>query len=148
MNKNVLRGMRCPVCVSEGPFRIASSCWAVAVDEGVEEATDFEWKEEDACECKACGNVSTVGKFTITEDNMVQAISGYIRAAVEEAAACGSHREQQTGLMPNFELATERVVKILKMAEEWLWLLKDRRGIEYAGTEEEGGDGEEEEGDE
>lgn len=67
-NTNVLVDMACPKCDGVGPFRIASHCWAVVHDDGVEETTEHEWDDADACVCldPACGFHGHVRDFKLS----------------------------------------------------------------------------------
>jgi len=62
-NENCLKGMKCPECGSFGPYKIASSCWAVWTDEGTENYTELEFGDEDRCICLDCKNNGTVKVF-------------------------------------------------------------------------------------
>jgi hypothetical protein len=53
-NSNVLDGMRCPKCDSEGPFAIAVECMAEVTDYGIEDTWDVEWDSESPCRCMVC----------------------------------------------------------------------------------------------
>ena len=62
-NENCLAGMACPKCKSNGPFMIATTCWAQVHDDGVEDTSEHEWDENSACLCKDCKFSSKVGSF-------------------------------------------------------------------------------------
>lgn len=62
-NTNCLDGMKCPECGSDEPFRIASQCWAMVFDSGVEDTSDLEWNDNDACQCPLCGYMGKVKDF-------------------------------------------------------------------------------------
>lgn len=63
MNTNVLAGMACPECKSEGPFLILASAYAEVSDQGVTDVDSFEWDEESNCKCTKCEHKGTVQQF-------------------------------------------------------------------------------------
>jgi hypothetical protein len=65
MNDNCLKGMKCPKCSSESPFRISARCMALVFDSGVDSTTEFEWKDDDLCRCSLCDYVAEVKQFRI-----------------------------------------------------------------------------------
>lgn len=56
-NTNCLAGMACPKCKSEGPFKITCTTYATVADKGVIDVLDFQWGDDDNCECVECGHV-------------------------------------------------------------------------------------------
>lgn len=64
-NTNVLEGMMCPKCGSEGPFKIYSGVWLLFHDDGSAEYHygDVEFASADACDCPACDYHGTVAVF-------------------------------------------------------------------------------------
>ena len=67
-NTNILEGMQCPNCGSDGPFRIAITARALVFDDGTDEIDDVEWVPGGDCICVDCGVYGTVSDF-ITETN-------------------------------------------------------------------------------
>lgn len=65
INTNCLEGMRCPKCKSIEPFRITAKCTATVYDSGVDETEEFEWEDDDYCECVECKHAATVKDFEI-----------------------------------------------------------------------------------
>lgn len=68
MNTNCLAGMECPVCASEGPFRIVVRSWATVSDEGTEEFGDIEWDDQSGCSCLDCKHMASIQDFRNEED--------------------------------------------------------------------------------
>ena len=66
-NENCLAGMRCPCCVSLGPFNIQAECVVEMHDDGSEHAEQFDWTEDGSCSCKNCSFVSLVREFKKTK---------------------------------------------------------------------------------
>jgi hypothetical protein len=64
LNDNVLEGMKCPLCGSQGPFMIESTTTAKVYDSGVEDTYDMNWGPESACSCCECDHDATVEDFT------------------------------------------------------------------------------------
>ncbi len=63
-NNNVLHGVRCPKCKSEGPFDIyGSALFRNVGDDGVSEFTDFEWDNEAPFYCHACKHSGRAKEF-------------------------------------------------------------------------------------
>lgn len=70
MNKQNLKGMRCPKCGSEEPFRIDVAATVLAYDTHIDDLETLwsgadMWCEDDQCECLACEYVGTVKKFRV-----------------------------------------------------------------------------------
>ena len=68
-NENVLEGIACPKCNSEGPFDI--NCYATflnVTDDGCSEFEGMDWGEESDITCKACGHVGIIEDFRVDED--------------------------------------------------------------------------------
>jgi hypothetical protein len=63
VNKNVLAGLKCPECESEGPLRIATSCWVEATDDGIEDSYEHEWTGQSACVCVMCSYSAKIKDF-------------------------------------------------------------------------------------
>lgn len=53
-NTNCLVGLKCPMCGSEGPYQIVSTCLATVYDDGVEASEDHEWNGNSFCRCMSC----------------------------------------------------------------------------------------------
>ena len=66
-NTNVLEGMACPKCGSEGPFNILITALATVYDDGTDEQFDTEWDEDSRCDCIACGYSGKVWNFEVSE---------------------------------------------------------------------------------
>jgi len=65
-NENVLKGMACPVCQSEGPFEIAMDCVFLVSDDGTEDQLgDNTWDNDSYCGCRECSHSATVEDFQI-----------------------------------------------------------------------------------
>ena len=62
-NDNCLKGMQCPFCDSEGPFKIAARAWFTVHDDGTDvDYEDVEWDDSSGClcltyDCNFCGFV-------------------------------------------------------------------------------------------
>lgn len=63
-NSNCLKGIKCPKCGSENKFQIHAQCWVIAEDDGTDEATDFEWGEQDGIICLNCKHRGIVRDFS------------------------------------------------------------------------------------
>jgi hypothetical protein len=51
-NENCLEGMQCPICDSEGPFKIACTTWLTVHDDGTDDPDgDIEWDDSSGCFC-------------------------------------------------------------------------------------------------
>lgn len=64
-NNNILEGMACPECGSEGPFAIQGSTSAMVSDNGIEPYGDFEYEGENFCSCQQCDFDGRVNDFTL-----------------------------------------------------------------------------------
>ncbi len=67
-NQNVLEGLRCPACGSEGNFSIACDTVALVGDDGIDEYGDMEWDDKSMMGCDGiggCGLRATVAEFII-----------------------------------------------------------------------------------
>jgi len=65
-NTNILEGMRCPQCKSDGPFRIRAEVLVLMDDDGtLDDLSGSEWTEDSQCECDACDHAGTVKDYTI-----------------------------------------------------------------------------------
>jgi len=64
-NTNVLEGIKCPDCGSEGPFDItASALFENVADGGFTNFSNVEWANNDLITCKECRHSGTVGEFS------------------------------------------------------------------------------------
>ena len=65
-NTNILEGMRCPQCGSEGPFRIRCQVLVLMDDDGtLDDLGGSEWEDDSLCECDECDHSGTVKDYTI-----------------------------------------------------------------------------------
>ena len=70
MNTNCLKGIQCPECGSEGPFRIDVSTTVTMHDDGWDEnVSDTTWEDHSWCCCDACDCVGVVADFKQQETN-------------------------------------------------------------------------------
>ena len=66
-NDNVLDGMACPKCKSEGPFDIDCTATFTVWDDGTDlEYSNLDWEPASCCTCKSCGHEGDAYNFTIT----------------------------------------------------------------------------------
>ena len=66
-NVNILEGMRCPQCKSDGPFRIRCEVLVLMDDDGtLDDLSGSEWDHDSLCECEGCDHSGTVKDY-ITE---------------------------------------------------------------------------------
>jgi len=63
MNTNCLRGMKCPQCECEGPFRIEVKATVIMSDDGIEDIGDSDWGDDDWCICEKCKFTDKVRVF-------------------------------------------------------------------------------------
>ncbi len=64
MNSNILAGMACPQCKSEGPFYISCSLSAKVTDDECDTTgSDAEWDNDSACVCDNCSCSGIVRDF-------------------------------------------------------------------------------------
>ena len=68
-NTNLLKGMRCPDCGSEGPFRFAVEAIALIHDDGVIEYELFRRFNPFWCVCRDCHFGGHARKFLTAEAN-------------------------------------------------------------------------------
>jgi hypothetical protein len=68
MNNNVLEGIRCPECQSEGPFSITVTTTITVRDDGVDNDGDNEWTDESPIMCHECGHQGRVKGFSFEGD--------------------------------------------------------------------------------
>lgn len=54
MNTNLLKGMKCPQCGSEGPFRIRLKGWATVHDDHVTNYDEISFQDDAMAYCIAC----------------------------------------------------------------------------------------------
>ena len=67
-NVNILEGMRCPECKSDGPFRIRCEVLVLMDDDGtLDDLSGSEWTEDSQCECDSCDHAGTVKDYTIKQ---------------------------------------------------------------------------------
>jgi Zn ribbon nucleic-acid-binding protein len=64
-NTNILEGMACPQCGSEGPFKIWAESSFTVYDDGTDDHGDVEWRDDSSCECGECDHSGTVKDYTI-----------------------------------------------------------------------------------
>jgi hypothetical protein len=64
-NTNILEGIACPQCGSEGPFKIHAESFFTVYDDGTEDHEDVEWYEDSSCQCGECDHEGTVKDYTI-----------------------------------------------------------------------------------
>jgi hypothetical protein len=68
-NSNVLEGIKCPSCNSEGPFTIvALATFTDVTDDGCTEFEGVEWNQESDITCNSCGQNGDISVFTVYED--------------------------------------------------------------------------------
>lgn len=68
-NDNVLAGIKCPSCSSQGPFTIVGTATFLNVtDEGCDEFEEMSWDEESYINCNACGHNGIIEEFTVYDD--------------------------------------------------------------------------------
>lgn len=66
-NTNVLEGMACTGCKSDGPFLITATSIFLVEDDGTEYNGDVEWDDDSPCECRQCGKAGKVKDFKAPE---------------------------------------------------------------------------------
>jgi hypothetical protein len=66
-NVNILEGMRCPECKSEGPFKISATSRFTVYDDGTDGHEDVEWDDDSDCECDNCDHSGTVKDYIIKQ---------------------------------------------------------------------------------
>jgi hypothetical protein len=72
-NVNILEGMRCPQCGSEGPFRIRAEVLVLIDDDGtLDDLSGSDWEDDSLCECDACDHSGTVKDYAIKEKEAAQ----------------------------------------------------------------------------
>lgn len=64
-NENVLAGIKCLNCQSDGPFAIHAMAWFHVDDHGTDKYSDVTWGPGSSCVCIECGCVSTIRENTI-----------------------------------------------------------------------------------
>jgi hypothetical protein len=65
-NVNILEGMQCPQCKSDGPYRIRAHVLVLMDDDGtLDDLSGSEWDFDSQCECEACDYAGTVKDFLI-----------------------------------------------------------------------------------
>ena len=72
-NNNVLAGMCCPKCKSEGPFAIQAQAEFVVSDDGTGEYSDVDWDDDSHTRCLACKHRGQVKNFRATRSDRVEA---------------------------------------------------------------------------
>jgi hypothetical protein len=63
-NTNCLAGWKCPNCGFTESFNIDARCTVEVHDDGTDDATGFEWSDDDTARCNKCGASGTVKWFT------------------------------------------------------------------------------------
>jgi hypothetical protein len=71
-NVNILEGMRCPECKSDGPFKIQAKSIFTVYDEGTEDHEDVEWEDDSDCQCIECDHAGTVKDYTIKQQETAE----------------------------------------------------------------------------
>lgn len=70
-NTNVLKGVICPTCRSEGPFNIeAKALFLDVTDDGTGDYEDVEWHYDSTITCK-CGHVGEIREFQTPKKTIV-----------------------------------------------------------------------------
>lgn len=63
-NDNVLKGMACPKCKSEGPFDIDCTVTFTVWDDGTDlDYRGIDWEPDSRCVCKNCEYKGTAQNF-------------------------------------------------------------------------------------
>ena len=70
MNDNYLKGMKCPTCGSEGPFRIEMTAEFAVTDEGLGDIVFEERKASDPCQCVGCQHRGTTHDFCVVRQRL------------------------------------------------------------------------------
>lgn len=71
-NTNVLKGIVCPQCGSEGPFDIEGTAMFLDVtDDGTTDYADVEWTYDSTIVCKNCKETGEVRGFTKVKKTIV-----------------------------------------------------------------------------
>ena len=65
---NLLKGLRCPHCGSQGPFLIEGSAVFLVHDDGCTEFEDLSWEDDSFIRCPQCGEDGDILRF----DSVVQ----------------------------------------------------------------------------
>lgn len=65
MNTNVLAGLQCPECKSDGPYQMTMKCFAEVADDGIDQTWEHEWGPTDFCRCIHCNFTGKVRNFEI-----------------------------------------------------------------------------------
>lgn len=114
VNENILAGIQCPECQSDGPFRIEAKALFLAHDDGTEVAGDVEWDDDSHCECAECGQSGALSGFRLPEEDVTgvhefsdgadqyQAIyqgEGIYRVNTKQPDALGGHVWVMQGLV-------------------------------------------------
>ena len=66
-NTNILEGMQCPACKSDGPFKIQAKSMFTVYDDGTDDYGDVDWYDDSYCMCSDCDHSATVKDFGIKE---------------------------------------------------------------------------------
>lgn len=65
-NENVLQGISCPACASEGPFDIDAQTTFLRVDDdGHTETMGMDWEDTSTFRCCSCDHTGTAYAFAI-----------------------------------------------------------------------------------
>lgn len=68
-NDNVLAGIKCPKCQSEGPFTIVGTATFLNItDDGCSDFSGLEWNSESDITCDSCGQNGDISVFTVPEE--------------------------------------------------------------------------------
>lgn len=65
-NENTLRGICCPYCGSEGPFKIEATALFCVSDDGSADFNDMDWGASSRCICDECGASGLASDFTLS----------------------------------------------------------------------------------
>jgi hypothetical protein len=66
-NVNILEGVRCPQCKSDGPFKIEATSLFTIYDDGAGDHEDVTWQDDSPCQCDNCDHSGTVKDYTLEE---------------------------------------------------------------------------------
>ena len=94
-NENVLAGLCCPACGSEGPLRIAVLTTLLVSDDGTEPDPNdggLEWDETSFCQCVACAYALTVQAFL--EGAVLWAETVVCQCCEKDTPSATAHRYQ------------------------------------------------------
>lgn len=66
-NTNMLEGMQCPKCGSEGPFRIVCTSTVLIYDDGTDDFEWTNWEPDSWCQCVNCEFAATARDFGLED---------------------------------------------------------------------------------